>query len=162
MKKNGGSEETNENNSVSNSQNVDVNNNEQNSKQNSSAKETSVSSISGATNYFASSRIQRDSMYSEMLESYEKLLANETVSSEQKNNSSKEITNINNKKNSIMIAENLIKNLGFEDVVIFLNENSVSVIVKAETLQEADVAQIQNIVCRELNVGAELVHISVR
>lgn len=101
-------------------------------------------------------------MYSEMLESYEKLLANETVSSEQKNNSSKEITNINNKKNSIMIAENLIKNLGFEDVVIFMNEKSVSVIVKADTLQEADVAQIQNIVCRELNVGAELVHISVR
>ena len=147
MKKNGGSEGTEENNVQDNANNT---------------KETSASSISSATNYFASSRIQRDSMYSEMLETYEKLLANETVSNEQKSNSSKEITNINNKKNSIMIAENLIKNLGFEDVVIFMNENSVSVIVKAETLQDADVAQIQNIVCRELNVGAELVHISVR
>ena len=124
--------------------------------------ETISSSISEASNYFVSSRMQRDNMYSEILESYEKLLANDTISAEQKSNSSNEINNINNKKNSIMIAENLIKNLGFEDVVIFMNETSVSVIVKAETLQEADVAQIQNIVCRELNVGAELVHISVR
>ena len=128
----------------------------------SNTQETSSSSIYSASNYFASSKIQRDSMYSEMIETYEKLLANETISGEQKSNSTKEIANINNKKNSIMIAENLIKNLGFEDVVIFMNENSVSVIVKANTLQEADVAQIQNIVCRELNVGAEMIHISVK
>ena len=127
-----------------------------------STKETVSSSISDANNYFASSRMQRDNMYSEILESYEKLLANETISAEQKNNSTNQINNINNKKNSIMIAENLIKNLGFEDVVVFMNDNSVSVVVKTETLQDADVAQIQNIVCRELNVGAELVHISVR
>ena len=120
------------------------------------------SSVPAANNYFASSRIERDSMYSAMIETYENLLANETISSEQKTNSSQEITKINSKKNSIMIAENLIKNLGFEDVVIFMNDNSVSVIVKAETLQDADVAQIQNVVCRELGVSAEVVHISVR
>lgn len=127
-----------------------------------STEETVSSSISEANNYFASSRMQRDNMYSEILESYEKQLANETISAEQKNNSTNQINNINNKKNSIMIAENLIRNLGFEDVVVFMNDNSVSVVVKTETLQDADVAQIQNIICRELNVGAELVHISVR
>jgi len=128
----------------------------------SGSKEVSSGNILNASNYFASSRIERDSMYSEMIETYENLLANESISSEQKANSTQEITNINNKKNSIMIAENLIKNLGFDDVVIFVNDNSVSVIVKADTLQEADVAQIQNVVCRELGVSAEVVHISVR
>lgn len=128
----------------------------------SSSKEVSSGNILNASNYFASSRIERDSMYSEMIETYENLLANVSISSEQKANSTQEITNINNKKNSIMIAENLIKNLGFDDVVIFVNDNSVSVIVKADTLQEADVAQIQNVVCRELGVSAEVVHISVR
>lgn len=119
-------------------------------------------SSANVANYFVSSRIERDSMYSAMIETYENLLANESISNEQKTNSTQEITNINNKKNSIMIAENLIKNLGFEDVVIFVNDSSVSVIVKADTLQDADVAQIQNVVCRELNVGADVVHISVR
>ena len=101
-------------------------------------------------------------MYSEILETYQNLLANNATSEEQKSLSTKEINTINNRKNSIMIAENLIKNLGFDDVVIFVNDNSVSVVVRADTLQEADVAQIQNIVCREISVPAEIVHISVK
>ena len=123
---------------------------------------TVQSSASISNSYFASSRIERDNMYSEMIETYENLLGNDSVPNDQRVNTTNEITNINNKKNSIMIAENLIRNLGFEDVIIFVNDKSVSVIVKAEKLQEADVAQIQNVVCRELNVKADVVHISVR
>lgn len=112
--------------------------------------------------YFVSSRLERNTMYSQMIETYQGILESSTASVEQKNTSTQEITNINNKKNSIMIAENLIKNLGFEDVVIFVNEGSVSVIVKAEVLEEAQIAQIQNIVCREIGVGAEMIHISLK
>lgn len=112
--------------------------------------------------YFVSSRLERDKMYSQMLDTYQGLAENSAVSPEQKNISTQEITNINNRKNSIMIAENLIKNLGFEDVVIFVNEGSTSVIVRADTLSEADIAQIQNVVCREIGVSAETIHISVK
>lgn len=112
--------------------------------------------------YFVSSRLERDKMYSQMLETYQGLLESSTISSEQKNISTQEITNINSKKNSIMIAENLIKNLGFQDVVIFVNDTSTSVIVKAEKLEEADIAKIQNIVCREIGVDAESIHISLK
>lgn len=123
---------------------------------------TSVVVSSSSSNYFVSSRMERDSMYSEMIETYEKLLGSTSTSEEQKQVSTQEISNINNKKNSIMIAENLIKNLGFDDVVIFFNDTSVSVIIRADTLQPEDVAQIQNIVCRELNVKPEMIHISVK
>lgn len=112
--------------------------------------------------YFTTSKLERDRMYSQMLETYQGLLKNETTPTEEKNSSTQEITNINKQKNSVMIAENLIKNLGFEDVVIFVNNNSISVVVKAEKLQEADVAQIQNIVCREIGVEADKIHISVK
>lgn len=125
-------------------------------------RQTSTSVSNNVANYFVSSRMERDNMYSEMIETYENILGNASISEEQKNVSSKEISNINGKKNSTMIAENLIKNLGFDDAIIFFNNNSVSVIVRADTLQDADVAQIQNIVCRELNVKPEMVHISVR
>lgn len=135
-----------------------------------STQETTESSIStqetSASNYeaeyFVSSRLERDKMYSQMIETYQGMLESSTVSAEQKSISTQEITNINNKKNSIMIAENLIKNLGFEDVVVFVNEESVSVIIKAEKLEEAQIAQIQNIVCREIGVGAEMIHISLK
>lgn len=116
----------------------------------------------GSAEYFASSKLERDKMYSQMLETYQKLLESQTVSAEQKTISTQEITNINNTKNSIMIAENLIKNLGFENVVIFVNDNSTSVIIKAEKLEEADVAKIQNIVCREIGVETEKIHISLK
>ena len=59
-----------------------------------------------------------------------------------------------------MIAENLIKNKGFKDVVIFVNNDSISVVVRAEKLQESDIAQIQSIVQRELNAKVENIHIS--
>lgn len=112
--------------------------------------------------YFVSSRLERDKMYSQMLDTYQNLAQNNSASPEQKSISTQEITNINNRKNSIMIAENLIKNLGFEDAVIFVNESSTSVIIKAEKLSEADIAQIQNIVCREIGVSAEAIHISLK
>ena len=129
--------------------------------------ETTESSITtsvtdNSSNYFIASRLERDKMYSQMMETYKSLTENSSVPEEQKNISTQEITNINNKKNSIMIAENLIKNLGFEDVVIFVNDKSTSVIIKAEKLSEAEIAQIQNIVCREIGVEAESIHISVK
>ena len=142
--------------STSNKNNVD-----QSSK---TAQTTQVSAGTASTSieYFASSKLERDKMYSQMLETYQKLVESASVSNEQKTISTQEIANINNTTNSIMIAENLIKNLGYDNVVIFVNDNSVSVIIKTEKLEEADVAKIQNIVCREIGVEVEKVHISLK
>ena len=59
-----------------------------------------------------------------------------------------------------MIAENLISTKGFENSIIFVNDTSVSVVVKAENLEKEQIAQIQNIVSRELKVELENIHIS--
>lgn len=131
-----------------------------NENSNNTAKTTSA--YVDGVDYFTVSKLERDTMYSEMLETYQNILENNTIAAEQKNISTQEITNINSKKNSIMIAENLIKNLGYEDVVIFVNDNSTSVIIKAEKLEEADIAKIQNIVCREIGVESEKIHISLK
>lgn len=110
--------------------------------------------------YFAESKLNRDKMYSQMLESYQKILESSNISDTQKQIATQEIANINNKKNAIMICENLIKNKGIEDVVIFINEKSISVIVKAVNLTEEQIAQIQNIIARELNAEVDNIHIS--
>ena len=110
--------------------------------------------------YFTSSKLQREKMYSQMLETYQKILENNSISQEQKGISEQEIAKINQTKNAIMIAENLIKTKGFEESVIFVNDTSVSVIVKAEKLEQEQIAQIQNIVSRELKVELENIHIS--
>lgn len=121
---------------------------------------TSSSSSSKTDDYFASSRLGRDTMYSQMLESYQNLLDNQNVSEEQKTVATQEITEINNTQNSIMICENLIKTKGISDVVIFVNDKSINVIVKADTLEQDTIAQIQNIIAREMNAEIENIHIS--
>lgn len=121
---------------------------------------TSSNSSSRTDDYFASSRLGRDTMYSQMIESYQNLLDNQNVSEEQKTVATQEITEINNTQNSIMICENLIKTKGISDVVIFVNDKSINVIVKADTLEQETIAQIQNIIAREMNAEIENIHIS--
>ena len=121
---------------------------------------TSSSSSSRTDDHFASSRLGRDTMYSQMIESYQNLLDNQNVSEEQKTVATQEITEINNTQNSIMICENLIKTKGISDVVIFVNDKSINVIVKADTLEQDTIAQIQNIIAREMNAEIENIHIS--
>ncbi|MBE5806418.1 MAG: SpoIIIAH-like family protein [Clostridiales bacterium] len=158
-----------------NSNNVVNNNEEVSSSISDSAPENEVNTQNTTTNvvedvsaknysseYFVASKLERDKMYSQMLETYQRLLENSTITAEQKAIFTQELTKINNEKTSIMISENLITNMGYENVVIFINDNSVSVIIKAEKLEEADIAKIQNIVCREIGVSTEMVHISLK
>ena len=109
--------------------------------------------------YFASSRLGRNTMYSQMIESYQNLLENNNVGEEQKTIATQEITNINNIQNSIMICENLIKTKGIEDLVIFVNGDSINVIVKEKELDKEKIAQIQNIITRELEADIGNIHI---
>lgn len=120
---------------------------------------TTVTENSG-NQYFAELRLERDKMYSQMLESYQKILSNSQISETQKEISENEIKKINDTRNAIMIAENLIKNKGFQDLIIFINGDSISIIVKAKELKEEQIAQIQNIISRELKGEIENIHIS--
>ena len=101
-------------------------------------------------------------MYSQMLETYNGILENEKIPSDQKKIAENEIKNINDNKNAIMIVENLFESKNFENVVVFINDPSVNVIVKGEKLLPEQVAQIQNIVQRELKTEIENIHISTR
>lgn len=128
---------------------------------NEESKEVQETSTKQADNdYFTRSKLERETMYSQMLETYTKILENGNISSEQKDIAENEIKNINNTKNAIMIAENLLATKGFENVVIFVNSPSVNVVVKKENLETEDVAQIQNVVQRELNTDIENIHIT--
>ena len=101
-------------------------------------------------------------MFSQMLESYQQIYNNSEVNAEQKNTAISEISKINKTKNEIMIAENLLLAKGFGNIIIFVNDNSVSVIVGEPELKDEQIAQIQNIVSRELGVDAGVINISVK
>lgn len=120
---------------------------------------TSSNNSKNKSDYFSKSKLERDTMYSQMIESYENILNSSNSLETQKQAAQEEITKINNIKNSIMISENLIKTKGFEDVIVFVNHESISIIVDDDNLNAEKVAQIQNIIEREMNAKTENIHI---
>ena len=125
---------------------------------NGQTQETSTSASND--DYFTRSKLERETMYSQMLETYTGILENEKISSEQKDIAENEIKNINDTKNAIMVVENLFETKGFENAIVFVNNPSVNVVIKAKELGTEQVAQIQNIVQRELKTEIENIHIT--
>ena len=112
--------------------------------------------------YFSKSKLERDTMYSQMLETYENILNSSNALETQKQSATEEIEKINNTKNSIMICENLLRTKGFTNTVIFVNDKSISVIIEATELKQEEIAQIQNIISREMKADIENIHISTK
>ena len=141
------------NTNVVNTINEDVNENEK-------TNEVSNNVVSNESDYFVKSKLERNTMYSQMIESYEKILNSTNSLETQKQSATEEIEKINNVKNSIMICENLISTKGFENNIIFVNKDSVNVIIGAKEISQEEIAQIQNIISREMNADIENIHIS--
>ena len=123
---------------------------------------TNTEATESSKDYYTSSRLERENMYSEMLESYQKILDSSNTTSKQKEAAQEEIKKINDIKNAIMISENLIKTKGFEDCLVYSNDDSVNVIIKKEKLSKEDTAQIQSIIAREMNAKIANIHIMTK
>lgn len=113
-------------------------------------------------NYFSEVKLNRDVMYDEILETYQKMIDSSSISSEQKSIAVQEIEKITKLKSSISVAEELIKLKGFENVVILVNDENVNVVVRIAVLSKEQVVQIQNIVTKELGVEVQNVSISTK
>ncbi len=112
--------------------------------------------------YFQEAKLSRDTMYSQTLETYQGILNNSNVSEEQKTIVTQEISKLNKEKNAILICENLLSTKGFTNCVIFVNSESISVIIEAKELKTDEIAQIQNIISRELDAKIENIHIMTK
>lgn len=124
--------------------------------------ETSETDTTQEDEYFQESKLSRDTMYSQTLETYQGILNNSNVSEEQKAIVTQEITKLNKEKNAIMICENLISTKGFSNCVIFVNVESISVIIESDELKTDEIAQIQNIISREMGAKVENIHIMTK
>lgn len=132
-------------NSISETQNVSENKNSENNKD----------------DYFTETKLKRNKMYSEMIETYTKILENSQIPETQKAIATNEIKTINDKNAKIKTIENLLKTKNFEDSVVLINDKTIDVVIKSQdNLKKEQVAQIQNIVSRELSSEISDIHIT--
>lgn len=160
-------EDTTDTNTVNTTENEEVttmNQNEQNDNVTNDVinTETIETSTDDYYDYFVKSKLERDTMFSQMVETYENILNSSNSLETQKQIATQEIQKINETKNSIMICENLIKTKGFENIIIFVNKESISVIIGNEEIKQEKIAQIQNIISREMKANIENIHISTK
>ena len=83
-----------------------------------------------------------------------------TASEAQKEKAMNEIvamTAVNEKETA---TENLLAAKGFQDVVVTIVDDSVDVIVNAESLKEQQIAQIEDVVKRKLECASDKIVIS--
>ena len=91
-------------------------------------------------------------MFSELSENYTNIISNANTSTEQVNEYQKKLDELIEKKNLIMMVENVIKSKGIEDIVIIpTNNDNINVVVKSsEELKQEQIAQIQQILVDQL------------
>ncbi len=129
---------------------------------NSYSEEDVMTSTTGVdSKFFSEYRTQRENTRSENISLLEGIVSDSTSTSEMVNNAQQEIINLTKLSEKEMVVENLIKAKGFKDVIVFIHEGYVNVVVDATQLTTAQASQIQDIAVKECSVEASKVCIAV-
>ncbi len=111
--------------------------------------------------FFTEYRLERDKNRSERSDLLRESI--KTASSEEARQHSQDaILKLMQEKQHEAEMENLIKARGFADALVFIRDNSVSVVVKTTSLSREEVIQVADIISRVSGVKAEDITISAK
>jgi len=121
--------------------------------QTSKSDSSAVTASKDANDFFAYTKIQRESSRSKNSEALKTITNDTTASKDVKAKAQNEMLQMVNSANKETRIEALIKDTGISDVVtIFGDDGSVDVVVKAPSLTSSQVAKISDIVSRQANI----------
>lgn len=102
-----------------------------------------------SSSFFSEYRLERDKNRSKEVEMWQDIVNNDKAEENFKSMAQQEIVKIVALTEKEMIIENLIVARGFNDALVFLTDDSATIIVEAKELTSANIAQIQDIVVRK-------------
>ncbi|MEX2356541.1 MAG: SpoIIIAH-like family protein [Thermaerobacterales bacterium] len=111
---------------------------------------------------FADGRIERDQSRSRRLESLEGMLDNANISSDIRSKAEEELLLLSQRITQEADVENLIRARGFEDAVVFLYPEAAVVIVRNDHLEQAQVAQLADLVLKVAGIPFEGISVMAR
>lgn len=110
-------------------------------------------------NFFSSYRTDRDNAREQEKLYYAAILESASSTQEAKSNATSALNNIASMVESELFLEGNIKAKGFSDVVVSMSNNFVNVMVSAQKLSEAEVAQIVEVVQQQTNKSIDNIKI---
>ncbi len=118
-----------------------------------------VSAGAGAESFFAEARISRESSRSKAIETLNGIVNNPNSDAQSKKTAQDKIIKLASVIDKETAAENIIKAKGFEEAVVFVNDDTATVTVKTEGLSATDMAKIQDIVTSQTGVSIKNIKI---
>lgn len=110
----------------------------------------------------SSFRANRDNMFSELQETYSKVIEANSTEVNQLTEYQNKLNELIENKHTITIVENLIKSKGIDDIVIVPTNENLNVIVSdKEEITSDKIAMIQKIIEDELDFPADKITINV-
>lgn len=113
-------------------------------------------------NYYVEYRLSRDKLRASLMENLRFIIDNENSFEDMKKEAQEKILELVDLAGKELYIEKLIKSKGIEDALVFINDNSVSVVVEMAELTAVDVAKILNIVIEQTDLKAENINIMKR
>lgn len=114
------------------------------------------------TDYFESYRTNRQSIRDMEMKYVQTLSESASSDADVKKEAEARLLEISRLMELELKVENLIKAKGFEDVVAFVEDGSINVVVKAESISASDAAKILKIVTEETKESAQNITIITR
>lgn len=125
----------------------------------SSTENLPVAKING--DYFIVTRAEKEKTRDEQKEMLNNIVNNKNSSKEAKTKAEAELLKLTKNVEKEMIIEGVLKGKGFSDILAFINDNKIDIIVKDDTnILPSQQAMILDIVTRETGISAENVKIS--
>jgi len=109
--------------------------------------------------FFSEYKLERDKNRSKEVEMWQDIINNDKAEENYKNMAQQELVKIVSLTEKEMIIENLIVARGFNDALVFLTDDSATVIVEAKELTSSNIAQIQDIIVRKTKLDPKNIKI---
>lgn len=115
---------------------------------------------SDSASYFAEAKLDREQSRAKQKDILNEMLDNKNVSQEQKEKCSQSMMELQQRIEKETAAEAMIESKGFKEAYVRMDDDTVDVVVDKDTLTDAEVAQIEDIVKRKTGMDASKIRIN--
>lgn len=111
-------------------------------------------------NYFVEAKMDREQKRSEQVEMLSECISNDTLDKDAKSDAASNLIKLQERIENESAIESLLKAKGFKEVFVRISDNDVDVVINREKIEEADIAQIEDIVRRKTGYSTSQIKIS--
>ena len=112
------------------------------------------------SSYFVQAKLEREQARAKEKEILDEMINNTNLDESKRGECADEKIQIQKRIEKETAAESMIESKGFSEVYVRMDDNTVDVVVNKETLSEAEIAQIEDIVKRKTGLEPNKIRIS--